>query len=162
MKNTFQLLALAAVMAYVGEGRNLSSIEGILDKIDDEEEYYEDEEEGGRGLSANDDYELNDQDEEWDLREGGRRLMSKKPIDADIWRNPFGETVPYFQASCKLIGDDKWSGNISLFQDLRYADDSGAYKPISVSASIRELENCAYSIGVYDSDPRNSTSGAGA
>jgi len=109
MKNTFQLLALAAVMAYVGEGRNLKDnlLDGILNEIEEEEEYYEDEEEGGRGLSANDDdYSLNDGDEEWDLREGGRRLMSKKPIDADIWRNPFGETVPYFQASCKLIGDD--------------------------------------------------------
>jgi len=31
-----------------------------------------------------------------------------------------------------------------------------------VSASIRELEGCEYNIGVYDSDPRNSTTAAGA
>merc|ERR1712018_201851 len=80
-------------------------------------------------------------DEDWDLNaEGGRRLMAKTPIDADIWRNPFGDDlVPYYQGSCKLVSDNQWAGNVSLFQGLSYADDGG-YKPISISAAIRELD----------------------
>merc|ERR1712156_358373 len=89
--------------------------------------------------------------------EGGRRLMAKTPIDADIWRNPFGDDlVPYYQGSCKLVSDDEWAGNVSLFQDLRYTEDGG-YKPISISAAIRELDDESYCIGVFDSDPNTAS-----
>ena len=134
MKNTFSILAIAALLGMTVEGANLPDF--------DEE----------------DDYMLDEEDEEWDLNAaGGRRLAAKTPFDADIWRNPFGDDlVPYYQGSCKLVSDDEWAGNVSLFQDLRYTEDGG-YKPISISAAIRELDDESYCIGVFDSDP-NTTS----
>merc|ERR1712156_1268786 len=72
--------------------------------------------------------------------------------------NPFGDDlVPYFQGSCKLVSDNQWAGNVSHFQDLRYSDDGG-YKPISISAAVRELDDESYCFGVFADYKHDDTS----
>jgi len=160
-------------MACAAEARNLKSLmDGILECQDDEEsgecdrklaalhgkidegDFELDGEDSEDDDSDDDDYD-GEGDEYWDLNAlgGGRRLMGKRPLDADIWRNPFGIGAHYYQASCKLHSAGKWEGNVSLFQNLAPANHHDSVAPISMSASIKELRNDNYMLAVYDSDP---------